>query len=84
MHQVIQNYLSKVDNLSKLEPKNLPLDLLGAMSEMSEEELFKTCTQLFVLKSNIPTKNSIINLDEKDIIKGATSYAKDIIKRIKE
>lgn len=84
MHQIIENYLSKIDNLSSLEPKNLPLDVLGAMGEMSEMELFKTCSQLFVLKNNIPTKNNIINLNEEEIMQGATAYAKDILARLKE
>lgn len=84
MHPIIENYLSKIDNLAKLEPKKLPFDVLEAMGEMNEVELFKTCSQLFVLKNNIPTKSKIVNLSEDEIVKGSTAYAKDILKRIKE
>ncbi len=84
MHPVIENFLSQANSLHKLEPKNLPLNVLVAMSELDELELFKTCTYLFVLKNNVPTQNKIVTLSEDEIKAGATAYAKEIIKRIKE
>ncbi len=84
MNPIIENFIASVDNLAKLEPKNLPLNVLVAMSELNELELFKTCTYLFVLKNNIPSQNSVINLSEYEIENGASEYAKEIIKRIKE
>lgn len=84
MHPTIENYLSKVNNLSQLNPEKLPFDVLEAMGEMNEMELFKTCSQLYVLQNNIPSAENVVNLDEQEIISGATAYAKDILKRIKE
>ncbi len=84
MNEIIENFLATVDNLSKLEPKNLPLDVLFAMSELSELELFKICTYLFVLRNNIPSKNNIINLSDDEIKQGAQQYAKEILARLKE
>lgn len=84
MHPTIENYLSKVNNLSQLNPEKLPFDVLEAMGEMNEVELFKTCSQLYVLQNNIPSQSNIVNLGEDEIIDGATTYAKAILKRIKE
>ncbi len=84
MHAVVEDFIAKVDNLAKLEPKNLPLSVLVAMSEMDELELYKTCTYLFVLKNNIPSQNSVVTLSEEEIKNGTNEYAKQILKRIKE
>lgn len=84
MNRVLQKYLSEVSSLHMLEPKNLPLSLLVAMSEMDSQELFKACVQLFILKNNIPTENKIINLSQEEIEKGATNYAKEILSRIQK
>ncbi len=84
MHPVIEKYLSKLNNLSALEPKNLPFDVLEALAQMNEGELFKTCSQLFILKNNIPSENNLINLSEEEIIKGATSYADEILLHVRE
>ncbi|PID47734.1 MAG: hypothetical protein CR967_03665 [Proteobacteria bacterium] len=83
LHPIIEEYLSKINNLSALEPKNLPLDVLDAMGEMDEGELFKLCSQFFVLKNNVPNQNNIVNLSEDDIVNGAVKYAKAVLKRIK-
>lgn len=83
MNEVLKEYLSTVNNLSMLEPKNLPLNLIISMSNMESEELFKTCAQLFVLGHNVPSKNKIVNLSEEEIAKGATTYAQAILERIR-
>lgn len=82
MNEVLQEYLGRVNNLQMLEAKNLPHHLMVSMSTMDSEELFKVCTQLFILKNNIPTENKIVNLSEDEILAGATQYAKEILNRI--
>lgn len=84
MNEIIEAYLNEVNNLSMLEPKNLPIHILHAMSEMESGELFKVCTQLYILKNNIPTENKIVNLTQEEILKGATTYAKEILQNIKQ
>lgn len=83
LDRVIQEYLANVDNLAKLEPKNLPFEVLQGFAKMDEAELFKTCSQFFVLKNNIPSENNLINLTQDEVIFGATEFAKAILNRIK-
>ncbi len=83
MHPVLENYLSSVDNLSRLEPKNLPFDVLEALGELNEVELFKACSQFFILLNNVPSEHNLINLSEEQIEKGAVKYAEQILERIK-
>lgn len=46
---------------------------------MSPEELFKTCSQLAILKHNIPSKDKNITLTEDEIAQLAENYLKEII-----
>ena len=82
MHLVIENYLSKVNNLAQLDPKNLPFDVLEAMGEMSTEELFKTCIQLSILQNNIPSDDKVLTLGEDEMLRLAEDYAQAVLKRI--
>lgn len=83
MNKDIQDYLKNIHNLSMLEPKNMPYEILESIAMMNEEEFFKTCVQFFVLQNNIPTKDKIVNLSEDEIIQGATNYAQKIINFMK-
>ena len=67
MHQNIESFLAKITALHQLEPKNLPQDVIAIIIKMSPEELFKTCTQLAVLRHNIPSKDKPITLQEEEI-----------------
>lgn len=79
MNTTLQTFLSSIHALYQLEPKNLPMPILKEMLKMSPEELFKTCTQLAVLKHNIPNEHKPITLSEKEILNLAESYLRDII-----
>lgn len=83
MNTTIETFLSKVNALHQLEPKNLPMDVIKTMIQMNPEELFKTCSQLAVLRHNIPSENKPITLNEKEIAHMAEVYLKDILKRFK-
>lgn len=67
-----------------LSPKNLPFDVLEAMGEMDVNDLYKTCSQFYILQNNVPNEKNIINLSEEEIEKGSTKYAQEILERIKE
>lgn len=84
MDKTVEEFLSKVDNLSKFEPKNLPINVLQSFKKMDEKELFKTCVQFFILKNNIPNNNNIINMSEDEIVNGATNYAHEVLNIIKD
>lgn len=79
MHASLQNFLASITSLHQLEPKNLPKNVLHVMLQMSPEELFKTCSQLAILKHNIPSKDKNITLTEDEIAQLAENYLKEII-----
>ena len=80
MHSTIETFLASITALHQLEPKNLPKPVLQAMVTMSPEELFKTCSQLAVLRHNIPGKDKPITLKEEEIAHLAQEYLKEILK----
>ena len=83
MHQNIESFLAKITALHQLEPKNLPQDVIAIIIKMSPEELFKTCTQLAVLRHNIPSKDKPITLQEEEIARLAERYLKELIAYLK-
>lgn len=83
MHKSIENFLSKVNALHQIEPKNLPEELLHVMVRMEPQELFKTCSQLASLLHNVPSKDKPITLSEEEIAFYAQEYLKGIVKRFK-
>lgn len=83
MHHIIENFLSNINALHQLEPKNLPKDVLHVMVKMQPPELFKTCSQMAVLLNNIPSKNTTITLSEEEIASLAEAYLKGIVQRFK-
>lgn len=84
MHPEIENYLKKLTNLAQLRAQNLPYEVLEALATMNEEELFKTCTQLYILQHNVPSKENLLNLDEDEILSGTTKYAEEILAQIQK
>lgn len=83
MNTTLQTFLANINALYQLEPKNLPMPVLKELLTMSPEELFKTCTQLAVLKHNIPNEQKPITLSEKEILDLAESYLRDLIHFLK-
>lgn len=83
MNKTIETFLSKVNALFQLEPKNLPMDVVKEMVKMSPEELFKTCSQLAVLRHNIPKEQKPVSLNEEEIAALAEAYLRDLIKRFR-
>ncbi len=83
LHQKIETFLTSVHALYQLEPKNLPKDVLHSIMGMPPEELFKTCTQLAVLKHNIPSQNTPITLSGEEILVLAEGYLKELISYLK-
>ena len=83
MNQTIEKFLASLNALHQLEPKSLPDDVLHVMIKMSPEELFKTCSQLAVLRHNIPGKEQTITLQEEEIARLAEGYLKELLKRFK-
>ena len=84
MHPIIENYLAKINNLSQIDPKNLPFDVLEAMAELGAEELFKTCAQLVILQNNIPGDEKVLSMNEQELISMAEDYAKKVINRLRQ
>lgn len=83
MHSSIETFLASINALHQLEPKNLPKPVLKAMVAMSPEELFKTCSQLAVLRHNIPSKDKPVTLKEEEITRLAETYLKELIHHLK-
>ena len=83
MHPTIETFLANLSALHQLEPKNLPNDVLHAMVSMNPEELFKTCTQLAILRNNVPTQSTPITLTEAEITGLAETYLKGILKHFR-
>ncbi|MDD3344365.1 MAG: hypothetical protein PHR87_12420 [Sulfurospirillaceae bacterium] len=83
MNTILETFLSKVNALYQLEPKNLPMDVVKEMVKMSPEELFKTCSQLAVLRHNIPKDQKPIDLNEKEIATLAETYLRELLKRFR-
>lgn len=83
MHPRIETFLAEVHSLHQLEPKNLPQTIVMEMVRMSPEELFKTCTQLAVLRNNIPSKEKPVTLNEGEISSLAEEYLKELLKRFR-
>ena len=83
MNTTIETFLANIHALHQLEPQNLPKDVLHVMVQMSPEELFKTCSQLAVLRHNIPGKEQPITLKEEEIAHLAEGYLKELLKRFK-
>ena len=83
MHPTIETFLAHITALHQLEPKNLPNDVVQIMVKMAPEELFKTCSQLAVLRHNIPGKEQTITLQEEEIARLAEGYLKELLKRFK-
>jgi 23S rRNA maturation-related 3'-5' exoribonuclease YhaM len=53
------------------------------MLKMSPEELFKTCSQLAILRHNIPSQHQTITLKEDEIARLAEAYLKEMIQHLK-
>ena len=83
MNKTIETFLSKVNALFQLEPKNLPMDVVKEMVKMSPEELFKTCSQLAVLRHNIPKEQKPVSLNETQMAEMAEAYLRDLLKRFR-
>ena len=83
MNRTIEAFLSKVNALFQLEPKNLPIDVVKEMVKMSPEELFKTCSQLAVLRHNIPKEQKPVALNETEMAAMAEAYLRDLLKRFR-
>lgn len=83
MNITLKKFLTNVNNLSSLDPKNLPENIVKEICKLDEQELFKTCSQLYILQNNIPNENKILNLSEDDIVKGSIEYAQNLLKRAK-
>lgn len=83
MNTIIESFLSKVNALYQLEPQNLPMDVVKEMVKMSPEELFKTCSQLSVLRHNIPKEQKPVSLNEKEMAAMAEAYLKALITFLK-
>ncbi|MDD2382815.1 MAG: hypothetical protein PHN18_01355 [Sulfurospirillaceae bacterium] len=83
MNTIIESFLSKVNALYQLEPKNLPMDVVREMVKMSPEELFKTCSQLAVLRHNIPKEQKPVSLNEKEMAVMAEEYLRELLKRFR-
>lgn len=81
MNKTIEDFLANISNLSQLEAKNLPKEVIAEMANMSPEELYKTCTQFVVLIHNVPSEHKMITLDESEIVALASDYAKELIGR---
>lgn len=79
MHTSLQTFLASITSLHQLEPKNLPKNILHIMLKMSPEELFKTCSQLAILRHNIPRPDKTITLSEKEITILAENYLKEMV-----
>jgi len=83
MHATLETFLASIHSLHQLEPKNLPSPIVHAMVNMSPEELFKTCSQLAILRHNIPSKEKTINLNDTQIAQLAEEYLKELVKILK-
>ena len=83
MHPTLETFLASVNSLYQLEPKNLPKNILHVMLKMSPEELFKTCSQLAILRHNIPSQHQTITLKEDEIARLAETYLKEIVQHLK-
>jgi hypothetical protein len=83
VNTIIESFLSKVNALYQLEPKNLPMDVVREMVKMSPEELFKTCSQLAVLRHNIPKEQKPVSLNEKEMAVMAEEYLRELLKRFR-
>ncbi len=83
MHAALETFLASVNSLHQLEPKNLPKPILHLIVKMSPEELFKTCSQLAILRHNIPNKEKTINLTAAQIAELAENYLKELVKLLK-
>lgn len=84
MQPTLETFLASVNSLYQLEPKNLPKNVLHVMLKMSPEELFKTCSQLAVLRHNIPSSQKALTLREEEIATLAEAYLKGVIERLKK
>lgn len=83
MHPKIETFLSTINALHQLEPKNLPQDIVHVLITMTPEELYKTCSQFAVLLHNVPSPKKPITLSDKEIASLAEAYLKGLLKRFK-
>jgi len=83
MHPTLKTFLASITALHQLEPKNLPKDVLHVMLKMTPEVLFKTCSQLAILRHNIPSADKTITLSEQEISDLAQRYLKELIAYLK-
>lgn len=83
MHPTLETFLASVNSLYQLEPKNLPKKVIHLMLAMSPEELFKTCSQLAILRHNIPSQHQTITLKEDEITRLAETYLKEMVQYLK-
>jgi len=83
MNEILKNFLANVSSLHQLEARNLPQDVIGEMANMGSDELYRVCTQLVVLKNNVPTEEKMINLEEEEILVMSEDYATELLKRIR-
>ncbi len=83
MNEILKNFLANVSTLHQLEAKNLPDDVIEEMGKMDSDELYRVCTQLVVLKNNVPTQEKMINLEEEEILVMSEDYATELLKRIR-
>ena len=83
MHTALETFLASIHALHQLEPKNLPSPIVQAMVKMSPEELFKTCSQLAVLRHNIPSHDKTITLTDAQIAKLAEEYLQELVRLLK-
>ena len=83
MNEILKNFLANVSSLHQLEARNLPEDVIEEMAKMGSDELYRVCTQLVVLKNNVPTEEKMINLEEEEILVMSEDYATELLKRIR-
>ncbi len=83
MNPIIEQFLANVNSLHQLQVKNLPRDVLEEMVKMEAHELYKLCTQFVLLQHNVPSENSMINIDEDELITLVDRYAQALLERVK-
>lgn len=79
----IYDYLSKIDNLAKLEPSSMPPQVLSEFLQLQAEEFYEICVKCAILRHNIPSDSKILNLQKDEIDSLAQDFAKEVILALK-
>lgn len=83
MTPILEAYLANADSLAKLDPKRMPKHVLVEFTTLDAPALYKTCTQFAILRHNIPHKETVLTLEEEEIVSLAQRYAKEIVAALK-